>query len=392
MNSNYKVFEWVSRNSALFLGCLGTVALYLLVRLLPEENQYFNFGDFAVYYSSSKWAIGQGFLYKDVPSEYLLLPNLLFGAARFVSELLHPFSSSFRSFTWVWLSVTWWLYIWATFQIITKTEKGSVWVWLGPATIFSALLRFDLFPAIATFLALLSLKNQKYMAGAFWIGIGIALKGYLLFTLPAFVVFALYQKGLKETVRLVIVCLLPMIVTNALVLAYAGWGGMLSPYAFHSVRTNNGESTYDALLFLTSPLSFYRGKVVDLPYIVKFLPIITSLLAAALRPKDFNGLIDALLISVLGFMSFSVFYSPQFILWIAPIACFSSSAKIKLVVAAFSWVTFIYHPLFNAIRFKLFSSSQVWDIFFGLIILTVTSMRFLMMYFSFRRLRKAAST
>jgi len=125
--------------------------------------------------------------------------------------------------------------------------------------------------------------------------------------------------------------------------------GLRMPYAAQADRPNIGDSTYDAFFFLLSPLSFGISQVSEVPLvptkIAQFLQISISFLAAGLKPKTFDELIDAFLIAILGFISFSKFYSPQFCLWVAPIACFSASRNIRLLAVAFNWVSFIWYPV-----------------------------------------------
>jgi hypothetical protein len=42
--------------------------------------------------------------------------------------------------------------------------------------------------------------------------------------------------------------------------------------------------------------------------------------------RRFEDLINSFLFAIFGFMSFSTFYSPQFVLWVLPLICFSTFA------------------------------------------------------------------
>jgi len=182
-----------------------------------------------------------------------------------------------------------------------------------------------------------------------WLGLMVALKGYALFAVPAYCVFVFYRKGLLTAIKVAVLCVFPFILGNLIVLGYAGMDGLRMPYAAQGDRPNIGDSTYDAVFFLLSPLSWGISPVNEVPLvptkIAQFLQISISFLAAGLRPKTFEELIDAFLIAILGFISFSKFYSPQFCLWVAPIACFSGSQNIRLLAVAFNWVSFIWYPV-----------------------------------------------
>src|SRR5437899_2398642 len=86
------------------LGVAGIIFLYFAWGLVAKSNA-FSGHDIRVYYDSSRWAAGEGTLYKDVFSEYPPVANLVFGTIRFLSELWHPLSSSFDSYCWLWASV-----------------------------------------------------------------------------------------------------------------------------------------------------------------------------------------------------------------------------------------------------------------------------------------------
>ena len=56
-------------------------------------------------------------------------------------------------------------------------------------------------------------------------------------------------------------------------------------------------------------------------------------------------------------MSFSVFYSPQFVLWIPPLVCFSRS-RVMLISAIFlSWLTYLYYPVGSLLYYRHFYAS-----------------------------------
>ena len=69
-----------------------------------------------------------------------------------------------------------------------------------------------------------------------------------------------------------------------------------------------------------------------------------------MRPRSFEDLVNASLFAVLGFMSFSVFYSPQFVLWILPLVCFSGSRVMLIPAILFSWLTYLYFPISDQLR------------------------------------------
>jgi hypothetical protein len=132
----------------LILGAVGAIVLYLSWDAVTVSKLFDRY-DIDQYYIRSRWAIGEGVLFKEVWSDYLLLPNLLFGLFRFLSENLHPLSTSFKSFSWLWVTVSWFLYLWVTYIIATKVSTRALWIWLAPAPLFFALVRYDIYLGLA---------------------------------------------------------------------------------------------------------------------------------------------------------------------------------------------------------------------------------------------------
>jgi hypothetical protein len=134
---------------------------------------------------------------------------------------------------------------------------------------------------------------------------------------------------------------------------------MASPYTAQGVRHCNGESTYDAAMYLLN-LQGFTGQRYDrqhallqvgwLPQAAVMLQVFFALLAATLRPRNFDALIDAFLVAVVGFAAASIFYSPQFVVWFIAIACFSSSARLRWGYTAMGWLTYVYFPVFYGKR------------------------------------------
>ncbi|MGL5064633.1 MAG: hypothetical protein ACRC62_32020 [Microcoleus sp.] len=406
MNRIRKIYE--DPRLLLLVGVVGAIFFYFSWDAVTASKLFDRY-DIDQYYIRSRWAIGQGVLFKDVWSDYLLLPNLLFGVFRFISENLRPLSNSFNSFSWLWVTVSWFLYLWAVRIIATKISVRSLWIWLAPAPLFFTLVRYDIYLVIATLFCLLAVRNEKYIEGACWLGLMVALKGYALFAVPAYCSFIWYRKGLPEAIKVAAICIGPFILGNLIVLGYAGMDGLKMPYAAQGDRPNIGDSTYDAIFFLLSPWTWGVSPINEVPLfptkIAQFLQIASAFLAAGLRPKTFDELIDAFLIAILGFISFSKFYSPQFCLWIAPIACFSASHNIRLLAVAFNWVSFLWYPVvqffagsrivksttlsFAGISIALASVAKI---LYKITVIVMSSVRVAMIWVSFWQLKNRQSS
>lgn len=321
---------------------LGSAGLLLCLLVLPTTH-WFDLKDIQIYHDQSRWVAGQGRLYRDFPSEYPPLANLVFGLCRAVSEMLAPVFPEPTAYLWVWLTSAWLLFLTVGHLIATRISREAVWVWLAPGALFFALFRYDIYPAATTLFALFALREGKVLRGALWLGVTVALKGYALFLLPAFVVYVLQTDGWRTARNVAAVTVAPFALANLAVLGFAGWEGMLSPYQFHARRLNVGESSYDAFGYLFA-CCFDAHPTVGgrIPF---FLQAGCALLAAAMRPRTFAELINSFLVALLGFVSFLVFHSPQYLLWVLPVAAFTSSPAMRRTAVAFGWLTFLYYPM-----------------------------------------------
>jgi hypothetical protein len=321
---------------------VGSLILHVLGReLTPYQLRLvFHESDMDVYFRSASWVIEGGRLYRDVPSEYPLFANVIFAITRYLGNLLLP---GLYGFYIVWMSLAWIIYFSAVNAVITRTTKLAALAWLAPAPIFFALYRFDIYPAAATLASLFAIKRMAYLRGAAWLGLAIALKGYALFFLPAYVVFIIHQRGFAAAIKGSVLAVSPQIFSMLATFSFAGWEGMLAPFKHHAVRTLNGESTFDAINYLFGTSIIPAG--IETVWIARCLQIGFAFAAAAMRPRTFEELVNALLLAALGFMSFSVFYSPQFVLWILPLICFLDSWVILVSAVLFSWLTYVYFPV-----------------------------------------------
>jgi uncharacterized membrane protein len=249
---------------------------------------------------------------------------------------MHPFFG-------LWIASAWLLYLFAVYRVATDTSTLAALVWLAPAPIYFALFRFDLYPAVATLMAMFAIRRTSYIEGGVWLGIAVALKGYALFLLPAYCVFVFYERGFATAIKVGALVVGPMILGLIVVLAFAGWEGLVAPFKFHALRPLNGESTYDAINYLLGTPIIPTGTGVR--RVGELMQIGCALVGAAMRPRTFEDLVDAFLFVLLGFMSFSVFYSPQFLLWIAPAVCFSRSRMMLISAICLSWLTYLYFPV-----------------------------------------------
>jgi hypothetical protein len=302
----------------------------------------FDSHDLDSYFNRSGWIIEGGRLYRDVWSEYPLLANVVFAFWRYLANLVYP---GVTGFEYVWMISAGVIFLWALYRVADDAKPLMVLAWVGPASIYFALYRFDIYPVVTTLLALFAIRRAAYIEGAIWLGVAAAFKGYALFMLPAFCVFMIYQRGLVVAFWLGALALAPTVLALLATLTFTSWQEALAPFRYHAQRGGNDQSTYDAINYLINYFFATQMKLNQIPLVPQSLQLASALGAAAMRPRTFEDLVNAFLFAVLGFMTFSAFYSPQFMLWILPLICFSDSRAIAILAIAFNWLTYIYFPI-----------------------------------------------
>jgi hypothetical protein len=211
------------------------------VRLLFDDF------DVSVYFYSSRWAVGDGVLYAGVPSEYTPAANLLFAAARVVSAWADFRPEPAHGFAIVWMSLGWAAYLGLVWRAAADHRWPVVVLFLHPAVLFFALLRFDIFPAGCTYLMLAAARRDWHLRAGWWLGAAIALKGYPVFVGPAFAAFVWRRAGARRAVAASVLAAAPLAAGTAAVYSYAGWDGVTAPYRLHAGRgLDSAGSTYEA--------------------------------------------------------------------------------------------------------------------------------------------------
>jgi hypothetical protein len=287
--------------------------------------------------------VGKGTLYKEVASEYPLLPNLLFTAVRQISHVVPVLGDPYDRFAWVWVTLMLPLYCFVLHRLLTRYPRPAALLWLTPAALHFSLYRFDVLAVIGTLFAVEALKRDELRRAALWLGLVTALKGYTLFLLPAFAVYVWQRRGAREAATTAAINLGPFLAANLITLGFSGMDGLLFAYKFHAARWLNGESTFDAIAYLSG--SRIRDLLADQPRLPLVLQAGCAMIAAAWRPRTFEELMRSFLFATTAFISFSVFYSPQFVLWLVPFVAFWTSPWSAWLVIVASWATFAYFPI-----------------------------------------------
>jgi uncharacterized membrane protein len=360
----------------------------------PFKAPYFiNYGDIKAYFDSAQWIFGKGRLYVDYRCDYPVLAAFFFGTVRAISTAVSVIKSEspFYDFVWMWIvlaSIPFGMMV--NWSLNNLRLKKPFWILLAPGVIYFSLFRYDIYPAFFTFLGLLSLKEEKWRRAALMMGVALAFKIYPLFLLPTLLLFCFDKKGLKETFIFGILALAPFIVSNLVFLLAAGPDALAVPYRFQALRPFNGESSYDSIWYLASKIGVHADWLFN-KKISNILSILFALISPFfLRARSWDELRRVLLINILGFMTLSHFYSPQFVVWLVPFLILESDDAVLFLGIAYGFFTYLYFPV--TYDFQLPNSSPLGvHVLFPAIVALVMCLRMAMIVRLYFNLRKMSS-
>ena len=366
----------VALTSALLIGkTIQVQQAYSYQDLLPF------YPDLLRYFESSVWVTdlgGHGTLYREIFSEYPLMANLLFAVVRWANI---PFGNSFVGFSVLWIICAALCTVTLCTILLRVSEQinphNNLWVLafacLTPGVLHFALLRFDIYPAFATLGMMICLYRRAYLQAGLWTGLGIALKGYPVFLVPAILLYIQGQGSTRSVLRFLLMTIAIPLLSLLAVYAFAGIEGLLSPFQFHGQRDFNPDSSYTLLRYLLQ-MPLHSNDLSPLPLVLQALCVGIPLF---FRPKTFDALIQALAFTLSGVLSFSVFYSPQFIIWLLPITGLSRNRSTQFWLLTYALWTGMY---FVVEAFKTTESLVV--LVTGLVLL-----RFALMASALRKIR-----
>ena len=225
----------------------------------------------------------------------------------------------------------------------------------APAVIASLFINWDMWAVISTLLAIYYFDKNKYEISAIWLGVSIATKFFpLVLLLPIAVIF--YRKRQIKTAM------------QYLFTTFIIWGAINIPIAliyfdgwwrFFKLNLERGED-FGSIWYGLSLLDF---KISNLNLIYPALTILlfTLLTYYLFRLKQTPTLAAVALFAVVIFTTFSKVYSPQYVLWLTPLAVIALSNR-KQQISFWFWqaTEIIYHlaiwqylALFTGAKFGL---------------------------------------
>lgn len=394
MINRQKVFTFPSQTVSRILWKIAAAAACFAVLLLLCSFYFtlpdwpirilYDLSDLKAYFEASHWVRGYGVLYKDLRSDYPFLANVIFGLTRFISIPFARFMNEFKAFCCVWSSLSLLVLVLAVKKIMTvQRSRLFFWIIFAPSFIYFVMFRYDIYPAVCCLFALLAIKENKIEKSAIWLGISIALKVYAAILLPSLIIFLYSRTTARMIFKVISMAFIPFIISNLIILAWGGMDALLNPYLYQAGRIYNRESFYDSFFYLLL-LAGVSGDVIaiisewiSIHHVPTILQIILcTVIPLLVRTKDWDELLGMWILLILCFISFSIFNSPQFLIWVAVPACLLPVSRALKGIIFFAWINYLYFPVG-------FDLAWNWDIRFVYIFIiaiwSVTILRFYIM-------------
>jgi hypothetical protein len=130
---------------ALLLTTIGGAYVAIIFVLISKTGtpSRLALGDIRDYFDYAGGVLGGGAAYRAAASAYPFLANILFAAVRLISSLVNP---SVNAFVVAWIGIAVLLYVCVLETIIVRASKLAVLMWLAPAPIYFALMRYESTP------------------------------------------------------------------------------------------------------------------------------------------------------------------------------------------------------------------------------------------------------
>ena len=196
---------------------------------------------------------------------------------------------------------------------------------IAPAVFGSLFINWDIY---AVFFALLSLyfyKVQKLDLSALFMGVAISTKFY-----PGVILFGIAlifwnQKEITKLIRYLLVTFLSWVVIN-LPVALTNFDGWWRFFKLNIDRDSDLGSIWFAAALLKWPQPNVNNITIIL-FLIALMAIGVFYFAVAQSRSDFANLATVAFLTVAAFVTISKVYSPQYILWLTPLAVLAMTKK-----------------------------------------------------------------
>lgn len=301
-------------------------------------------------FAASAWAPFR----EDLSSfEYPVLTMLLASTAAGLTHGLdgltdgyweHRTSLLFWDITFVVAALCWMALVLVTMRAARHRPWDAAVVALSPAIIFGIGINWDIYPALALAGAVLLTQRGHWAAAGVLIGVGASFKLYPLFLLGAVFTLAVRRRlrrdahlaahpedapDIPSVVRLAVAGAATWAVLNVPAMLIS-WDSWVRFYGFSSER----GAGYSSVWHIWQTLS-EQGPSADTVSLLSFLVFLTAcggVFAVGLTAPCPPRMAQLLLLIVAAFCIANKVYSPQFMLWLAPLIVLAAPRMRDLII------------------------------------------------------------
>ncbi|HEY4413401.1 MAG TPA: glycosyltransferase family 87 protein, partial [Gaiellaceae bacterium] len=209
---------------------------------------------------------------------------------------------------------------------------------------------YDQWPTLLTSLALLAFVRKRDGVGAGLLGFGAATKVFPAFILPAALVWVYRRSGRQAALRCLVAAIAVAAVTYVGFVALAP-GGVWNSIEIQARRGLQKESVGSALLYVLDQLGLYKARIVvgnsqwteltgtagnALAVVSSVCQVAVAFAAAAIvarRRPDPRVLVYGAAVAVAGFVAFGKVFSPQYLIWLVPLAALAGGVATWALLA-----------------------------------------------------------
>jgi uncharacterized membrane protein len=223
---------------------------------------------------------------------------------------------------------------------------------LVPAVIASLFINWDIWAVVTTLATIYYFDKKKYEQSGIWLGISIATKFFpIVLLLPIAIIF--YRSNqLKQLLRYLLTTFSFWAVVNIpiAIIYFDGW------WRFFKLNLERGED-FGSIWY---GLSLLNIKVSNLDLLYPLISLILFALLAyyLLKLPNLPNLSAIALFAVVIFTTISKVYSPQYVLWLTPLAVIALRKDKQLIAFWFWQATEIIYHLAIWQYLALFSDAQ----------------------------------
>ena len=223
---------------------------------------------------------------------------------------------------------------------------------LVPAVIASLFINWDIWAVVTTLAAIYYFDKKKYEQSGIWLGISIATKFFpIVLLLPIAIIF--YRSNqLKQLLRYLLTTFSFWAVINIpiAIIYFDGW------WKFFKLNLERGED-FGSVWYGLSLLNIKVSNL-DLLYPLISLTLFALLAYYLLKLPNLPNLAAVALFAVVIFTTISKVYSPQYVLWLTPLAVIALRKDKQLIAFWFWQATEIIYHLAIWQYLALFSDAQ----------------------------------